>query len=77
MRFKISRKLEQLFEIRAANYEQAAHAAARKLYGRKATAMRTTGTAGMSGYYQAYVPMPKGQGGSNSVGEPFHVMDLS
>jgi hypothetical protein len=73
MKFTISRKLENLFSVTADNYTQAAIKAAHKLYGVKATARRTTGDTGKSGYFQAYEPMPRGQRGLNSVGEPFHV----
>ena len=76
MTFTISRKLNNLFTVRATSYSEAAAKAARKLYGRKATANRTTGRNGASGYFQAYEPMPRRLGGGlNSVGEPFHVSE--
>ena len=69
--YKISRKLETLLTVDAETYTEAANKAARKLYGKKVTANRTTGDTGKSGYFQAYEAMrPRGQ---NSVGEPFHV----
>lgn len=71
--YSISRKLENLFTVNAENYTEAANKAARKLYGVKATANRTTGETGKSGYFQAYKPLPQGQRGLNSIGEPFHV----
>ena len=71
----ISRKLETITTVRATDYEDAANKAARKLYGRKAVANRTTGNTQMSGYFQAYEPMPRGQRGQNSVGDPFHVSE--
>lgn len=72
-KFNISRKLENLFSLNADNYTEAANRAARKLYGKKATANRTTGEIGKSGYFQAYMPMPRRQRGQTSIGEPFHV----
>ncbi len=71
--FTISRNTEDLLTVQAENYTDAAEEAAKKLYGKNTTANRTTGDTGKSGYFQAYEPMPKGQSGLNSVGEPFHV----
>lgn len=71
--YTISRKLETLVTVQAENYTEAANKAAKKLYGKKATANRTTGETGKSGYFQAYEPMPRGERGQNSVGDPFHV----
>jgi hypothetical protein len=64
----------QLFPrpIRAASYEHAATIAARRMHGRRAVAIRTTGDAGKSGFFQAYLPLKTG--GLVSTGDPFHVM---
>jgi len=53
--------------------ETRANTYARKHYGSRATAIRVTGTRGLSGYFQAYLPMPRGQRGLNSVGNQFHI----
>ena len=50
--------------------EQKAQTMARKI-NRRAIAMRTTGCAGWSGYFQAYVPCK--MGGLSSIGRAFHV----
>lgn len=73
MKFEISRNQETLFTVRAATYDLAAGMAARKLYGRKATSTRTSGTVGMSGYFRAHVPVQGKHSGMTSVGEDFHV----
>lgn len=58
----------------ADSYEHAAQIGARRLHGRKRglLAIRVTGDAGLSGYFQAYVPCPTG--GQTSWGRNFHVM---
>lgn len=60
------------FTVRATSIETAAGVAARKLHGRKASVMRTTGSVGLSGYFQAYLPY---QQAHTSVGFAFHVSD--
>lgn len=72
--YTISRQFDTLFRVKAENYTSAATKAARRLYGRKATARRTTGDLGMSGYFQAYEPVAQRLGGGlSSIGDPFHV----
>jgi hypothetical protein len=63
------------FEVRAASLEHAAQIAARRLNGRKRGlhAIRVTGDPGMSGYWQAYVPVK--HGGASSWGRNFHVRE--
>lgn len=51
--------------------ETRANTIARKRYGSRAVAIRVTGTRGLSGYFQAYIPMRGG--GQNSIGEQFHI----
>jgi hypothetical protein len=73
--FAISRgPLGPLGEVYGRSYEDAAKAYAKRVYGRRATAFRTTGTFGLSGYFRAYLPVP-GSGGASweSVGDAFHV----
>jgi hypothetical protein len=55
----------------ATSYQEAADKAARRIGGKRAWALRTTGTVGMSGYFQAYRAL--GGGESTSVGAPFPV----
>lgn len=59
-----------LATIRAASVEDAAAAYARRQY-RGATALRVTGSPGLSGVFQAYTPTP--EGGLTSRGVNFHV----
>ena len=74
MRFTISRNLTNLATITAISYSDAADKYARKTYGRKCISRRTTGEHGKSGYFQAYAPVVKREGGGlSSIGEPFHV----
>lgn len=53
--------------------ETRANTIARQRHGARAVAIRVTGTCGLSGYFQAYLPMPRGQRGQNSIGSQFHV----
>lgn len=69
--FTITTSNDQTFTVAASNYTDAANKAAKKLFGRKATANRTTGDTGKSGYFRAYESMRGG--GQNSVGSAFHV----
>lgn len=62
---------DTILTTRATDYHAAALSAARRLYGRRATARRVTGEPGYNGIFQAYEPMRGG--GLNSTGEPFHV----
>lgn len=72
--YTVSRNHADLATIRAATPEDAARIYARRTYGRKATAHRTTGTAGLTGYFQAYEPIPtRNGGGLASIGDPFHI----
>jgi hypothetical protein len=58
-------------EIRGWSVEKAAQTAARKITGNRfAFAQRVTGIVGLSGCFQAYLPVISG---SNSTGEQFHV----
>jgi len=59
------------FTVRAENVEHASGIAVRRLHGRRAVAVRTTGTRTLSGYFQPYRPAIGG--GMNSTGDPFHV----
>lgn len=70
-RYFIARRLNALGEARAESIEDAAQHWARRVHGRRASTMRTTGTKGMSGYFQAYVPL-RNQG-LTSIGAAFHV----
>lgn len=69
--FTITTADEKTFTVSADNYTDAANKAAKKLFGKKVTANRTTGSLKMSGYFQAYEPVRGG--GQNSVGNAFHV----
>lgn len=72
MMYQIStRNHEQLFQARAESIEEAAQRAARRLHGRAATALRVTGTRGLSGMFQAYKSARTG--GQTSIGDNFHV----
>ena len=73
--FSISRgPLAPLGEVYGRSYEDGAKAYAKREYGRRATAFRTTGAFGLSGYFRAYLPVP-GSGGASweSIGDAFHV----
>ena len=70
MKYTISTKDDQQFTVFSLTYDQAATIAARKLYGKKVTARRTTGDNSKSGYFQAYEKVDQGL---SSYGEPFHV----
>lgn len=60
--------------VLAVSPEEAARIYAWRVYGRKAIAYRTTGTAGLTGYFQAYKPVSRRNGGGlTSVGDPFHI----
>lgn len=73
--FSISRgPLAPLGEVHGRSYEDAAKAYARRVYGRKATAFRTSGSFGLSGYFRAYLPVLGSAGASwESIGDAFHV----
>lgn len=60
-----------LGKTRAESIQEAAQHWARRTYGRRASAGRVTGTVGMGGIFQAYVPT--GQSGYHltSIGSPF------
>lgn len=75
MTFTISSHHNVIANIaRAESVEDAAARFARRVYGRNATAVRTTGDTGLSGYFQAYKPVPARLGGGrNSTGSAFHV----
>lgn len=69
--YTISRNHQDLAVIHARSYEEAARIWARRESGRKATAFRTTGNFGKSGYFQAYEPIePRGY---STINEPFHI----
>ena len=69
--YKISRNQIQLATIPARSYEDAARKWAQRESGRNATAFRTTGNSGQSGYFQAFERLERG--GYTSIQEPFHV----
>lgn len=69
--YKISRKQIELATIPARSYEEAARKWAQRESGRNATAFRTTGSPGQSGYFQGFERLEKG--GYTSTLEPFHV----
>ena len=70
----ISRNHEELATIPARSYEEAAKIWARRESGRKATAYRTSGDFGQSGYFQAYEPVGNEKNsGWTSIREMFHV----
>jgi hypothetical protein len=58
-------------EARGQTPEEAAQHVARRLHGRRAYALRTTGTPGLSGVFTAYRNLA--DGAATSVGETFHV----
>ena len=60
-------------QIKARDYDHAAGIWARRLYGRNATGYRTTGSKGLSGFFQAYKPAPRNERGLAAEGDPFHV----
>ena len=67
----ISRNHAELATVPARSYEEAARKWAQRESGRNATAFRTTGGSGQSGYFQAYERLERG--GYSSIREPFHV----
>lgn len=69
--YAVTPKAGDRFVVRATSYQAAAEIAARRLYGRRATAVRTTGHPTLSGQFRAYLPMTDGS--LNSTGDPFHV----
>ena len=71
--YVIAPKDGEPIETGGASYEDAASHYARHTYGDQVTARRTTGTAGKSGYFQAYRPTGEPGHHETSVGEPFHV----
>lgn len=75
MEFTITDSKESVFTITADNYNEAALKAARRLFGYRTTisTIRTTGNSLMSGYFQAYLPVPTG--GRTSHGSAFHVRE--
>ena len=66
---------EAIATARAETIHDAADILVRKIYGRKAVAIRETGDRGKSGYFQGYV-YDEVLRGQNSVGSRFHVTDL-
>lgn len=60
--------------IRHGSPDEAATAYARTAYGRRAVAWRLTGTNGLSGQFQAYLPAPKPYAGLLAEGDPFFVL---
>ena len=79
--YEIASRDEQAapFHVRATGYQHAATIGARRLYGRKSglCARQVTGNAGMSGYWQAYLPVPQRHGGGlTSYGCNYHVRAL-
>lgn len=73
MMFVVTTKDDQTFSVRAGSYQQAAKMAARKLYKRtpNVTAMRTTGSPQLDGWFSAY--QPTGDGALTSLGDGFLV----
>ena len=72
--YTVSRNHNDLATVRAATPEDAARIYVRRVYGRKAIAYRTTGTAGLTGFFQAYEPVKtRNGGGLTSIGDPFHI----
>lgn len=70
----ISRNHEELATIPARSCEEAAKIWARRESGRKATAYRTTGDFGKSGYFQAFEPVgTEKTSGYATINEMFHV----
>ena len=69
--YKISRNQIQLATIPARSYEDAARKWAQRESGRNATAFRTTGNSGQSGYFQAFERLERG--GYTSIREQFLV----
>jgi len=69
--YKISRNQIQLATIPARSYEEAARKWAQRESGRNATAFRTTGRPGQSGYFQAFERLERG--GYTSIREQFLV----
>jgi hypothetical protein len=65
---------ETLATINAATLEDAAEKFGRR-GSRRAVTLRTTGSTGLSGIFQAYVPVR--EGGMTSTGEQFHVREAS
>ena len=74
MKFQVSRRLVDIATIQADSYDEAASKFAKKAYGKRVQARRTTGNTGKSGMFQAYQPVKGGAGQHwTSIGEPFHV----
>lgn len=70
----ISRNHNELATIPARSYEEAAKKWAQRESGKRATAYRTTGDFGKSGYFRAYLPVASSGGASwESIGDAFHV----
>lgn len=67
----ISRNHNELATIPARSYEEAARKWAQRESGKRATAFRTSGDFGKSGYFQAYERLDKG--GYTSIHDHFHV----
>lgn len=65
------RQSASIWPVYGKDIEDAANIYARRLR-RSAVALRTTGHAGLSGYFQAYVSPSRGPG-LTTFGEPFHV----
>jgi hypothetical protein len=74
--FEVTTKAGKTYEVEAETIEGAARHHAKTACGSRAVAKRTTGTLGLSGWFQAYAPC-RGSGTSNyaSAGEPFHVWE--
>ena len=70
--YLITPKNDESFTVRAHTYQEAARIGSNRMHGRNATAKRTTGDPGKSGYFQSYKHV-RGENALSSVGEPFHV----
>jgi hypothetical protein len=58
--------------------EEHAQREAKRRHGKKAFAMRTTGSPGLSGWFQCYAPCQgSGTWTATSVGKPFHSSDVA
>lgn len=69
--YEISRDGLTLGSSRAGTPDEAATRYARRVWGRRAMALRVTGDRGLSGMFQAYLPARTG--GQTSTGDPYHV----
>jgi len=73
--YTITRVNDRTCQHRAESPDQAAARHARYCISRVATTWRTTGTAGLSGYFQAYRPARQPGRPTSSTGQPFHVRE--